>query len=173
MPIEFLCKTCDTTLRVPDEHAGKQARCPKCQTLNLIQAGSLQTAQRSTSHAPQSKPVNKQADSPFTSNPYAASSVTPGLGGTAGHPYMNPHRGPLILVCGILSIFFCFIPGIIAWAMGHSDLKAMSAGYMDPDGRGITQAGMIMGIIGTILPLIGIALYIVMIVIFVFAAAVA
>jgi len=35
--IEFRCHGCSSVLRVPDEHLGKQARCPKCQTLNLIE----------------------------------------------------------------------------------------------------------------------------------------
>jgi hypothetical protein len=40
--------------------------------------------------------------------------------------------------------------------MGQSDLSEMNAGRMDPSGRGITQAGMILGIIGTILGGLGI-----------------
>jgi hypothetical protein len=32
MAIEFLCEHCGQKLRVPDEHAGKIARCPQCQT---------------------------------------------------------------------------------------------------------------------------------------------
>ena len=42
-----------------------------------------------------------------------------------------------------------------AWFMGSSDLKLMSAGSMDPTGKGLTQAGMILGIIGSIGILIG------------------
>lgn len=68
----------------------------------------------------------------------------------------QPHRGTLILVLGILSIVICFICGIIAWVMGNADLKAMDAGTMDPTGRGITQAGRIIGIVGTILGAIGV-----------------
>ena len=35
--------------------------------------------------------------------------------------------------------------------MGSADLKEMEAGRMDPEGRGITQAGQILGIIACIL----------------------
>ena len=34
MPIEFRCSQCEQLLRVPDDSAGKNARCPKCQALN-------------------------------------------------------------------------------------------------------------------------------------------
>jgi hypothetical protein len=36
VPIEFNCDGCGKTLRVPDEHAGKQARCPGCQTVLTV-----------------------------------------------------------------------------------------------------------------------------------------
>ncbi len=39
MPIEFVCNGCTNTLRVPDEHAGKHARCPQCSTVNVIPSG--------------------------------------------------------------------------------------------------------------------------------------
>jgi hypothetical protein len=84
----------------------------------------------------------------------------------------DPHRGVLILVFGIISIACCvlgliaslfvgpfalilFLPGlglgIPAWAMGGRDLRRIDAGRMDPDGRGSTMGGYVMGIIGTIL----------------------
>ena len=33
MPIEIACPQCKKLLKVPDEAAGKQARCPACQTI--------------------------------------------------------------------------------------------------------------------------------------------
>jgi hypothetical protein len=36
MPIELECSGCGKTLRVPDEHAGKQARCPGCKTVLTV-----------------------------------------------------------------------------------------------------------------------------------------
>lgn len=36
MPIEFRCSQCGQLLRVPDEAAGKSARCPKCQALMSV-----------------------------------------------------------------------------------------------------------------------------------------
>jgi len=39
--------------------------------------------------------------------------------------------------------------------MGNTDLKAMDAGEMDPEGRGLTQAGKIIGIIATAMTALG------------------
>lgn len=64
---------------------------------------------------------------------------------------LKPHRGAVVLTLGILGIAVCFICGIIAWVMGKNDLKEMDAGVMDPSGRGLTNAGRICGMIGTIL----------------------
>ena len=69
---------------------------------------------------------------------------------------MQPHRGTMILVFGILGFIVCFPFGIVAWVMGNTDLKAMDAGTMDPEGRGTTQAGKIIGIIATILTVLSI-----------------
>jgi len=69
-----------------------------------------------------------------------------------------PHRGVLILVLGILSLVVCAILGPFAWIMGKGDLKRIDAGAMDREGRGLTQAGMICGIISSILLALSFAL---------------
>ena len=69
---------------------------------------------------------------------------------------MKPHRGVLILVFGILSLVMCAPLGIAAWIMGSSDLKQMDAGAIDPEGRGMTKAGKICGMIATILLIIAV-----------------
>ncbi len=71
---------------------------------------------------------------------------------------MRPHHGTLILVLGIVSVvcdFVCCIGwpfalagGIVAWIMGNNDLREMQAGYTDPSGRAMANAGRICGIIG-------------------------
>jgi predicted Zn finger-like uncharacterized protein len=72
----------------------------------------------------------------------------------------EPHRGVLIMVLGIISIVLVAtiflgwlgIPlGICAWVMGQKDLRKMRENIMDDEGMGLTQAGWICGIIGTIL----------------------
>ncbi|MEZ6242956.1 MAG: hypothetical protein R3B57_07930 [Phycisphaerales bacterium] len=86
----------------------------------------------------------------------------------------EPHRGALILVLGILSIVLCQLLGPFAWIMGKGDLAKMDAGQMDAEGRGLTQAGKICGMIGTILLCLSLLLtilYFIIIIIFVGAAA--
>ena len=79
---------------------------------------------------------------------------------------MRPHRGVAVLVLGILGLVVCVICGIIAWVMGNNDLREMDAGRMDPSGRGITQAGKICGMISVILICLGVAIWLVMVLVF-------
>jgi len=61
-------------------------------------------------------------------------------------------RGALILVLGILSlVMFGLITGIPAWVMGQTDLRRMREGKMETADEGLTRAGMILGIIGTLI----------------------
>ena len=76
------------------------------------------------------------------------SAIPPAYPGQTG---LKPHRATVVLVLGILGLVVCFICGIIAWVMGNGDIREMDAGRMDPSGRGMTQAGRIIGIIGTVL----------------------
>jgi len=64
---------------------------------------------------------------------------------------LKPHRGPMILVFGILGFVCCFLFGVTAWIMGGRDLQEMDSGIMDPEGRGLTKAGKICGMISAIL----------------------
>ena len=68
---------------------------------------------------------------------------------------MQPHRGTMILVFGILGLLVCAPFGIIAWVLGSTDLKAMDAGTMDQEGRSNTQVGKILGMIATLLLALG------------------
>ncbi len=154
MAIDFKCKNCFTTLRVPEEHLGKTARCPQCQELNLVQPD--------TFYINDNEPPVKSGVSPEPTskpNPYQTSSNVH----QPAHPrYQVGHRGGMILTLGILSIVcnFALVPGILAWVLGRADLKQMKLGIMDPEGEGITQAGMIMGIIMTSLAAIALVMYI-------------
>jgi hypothetical protein len=64
--------------------------------------------------------------------------------------YRKAHRGGSILALGVCSFAFCFLLGIAAWVMGNQDLAEMDAGIMDDSGRGLTQAGRVLGIIHTV-----------------------
>jgi hypothetical protein len=83
---------------------------------------------------------------------------------------LKPHRGILILVFGILGIAFCFPFGIAAWIMGGGDLREMRAGRMDPSGQDMTQAGYVIGIVATVLALIGFLIAMIFLVLAVFAS---
>jgi hypothetical protein len=85
---------------------------------------------------------------------------------------LEPHRGTLILVLGILSLVLCgFFTGIPAWIMGKSDLAKIQAGHMDPEGVGPTKAGMICGMICCIISAVLIGLIILLMILGVSLAA--
>jgi hypothetical protein len=44
--------------------------------------------------------------------------------------------------------------GVPAWIMGHKDLRSMKEGRMDPNGRGSTSTGMILGIVSVVLTIV-------------------
>lgn len=69
---------------------------------------------------------------------------------------MKPHRATLILVFGVLSLIMCAPLGIAAWIMGNADLKEMAAGVMDPSGKDMTNIGRILGMIASILMILGV-----------------
>jgi hypothetical protein len=103
---------------------------------------------------------------PVKTNPFAepkpSSTVNPyearGYGTTSPvRRRLRPHRAGSILTLGILGILCCQILGPIAWAMGQSDLRQMDAGTMDQSGRNMTQVGMILGIIATVLLILSVA----------------
>ena len=71
---------------------------------------------------------------------------------------MQDHRGILILALGILSLIICQPLGIASWLMGNGDLRAMDAGTMDPEGRGLTQAGKICGVVSVVICAISLVL---------------
>jgi hypothetical protein len=73
-----------------------------------------------------------------------------------------PHRGGLILALGLVAIvggllmLFPFAIGPIAWLLGSLDLRAMNDGRMDPEGRSMTQAGQVLGLVSTVFLVLGV-----------------
>ena len=187
MNVEFQCQNCSTTLRVDRQYLGRQARCPNCKTVNLV-ADQQDSADALRSFGGQEVPdqqvqaaktdsesvaLENLEESPRTSANLNASASETGSEGFRPNPYTSPssrsagwhgspHRGGMILTLGILAATcnFLLIPGIMAWVMGSSDLKKMEAGYMDPEGKGITTAGMVLGIVFTLLILVPLVLYV-------------
>jgi hypothetical protein len=77
---------------------------------------------------------------------------------TAPRRDSEPDRGSMVLTLGILSLVmlsFCIPLGVVfglcAWVMGSQDLRKIRAGSMDESGQGMTHAGWICGILGTLI----------------------
>lgn len=65
------------------------------------------------------------------------------------------------LIFGILSFILCpFFFGIVAWIMGSIELGKIKRGYSSTAGKGFASAGMWLGIVNTILCVLGILIYI-------------
>jgi hypothetical protein len=106
MPIEFRCNQCGQLLRVPDNSAGKSARCPKCQSLMTVPGEAVAIAPLASSA------VGAPASSSFGEQPLAAGGGAGGggippsppanpFGDLAGNPYgdaaatgLNPYASP-------------------------------------------------------------------------------
>ncbi len=61
------------------------------------------------------------------------------------------NRPVIALILGILGIICCGLLAPVAWYMGSQEVKAIAAGTAAASGEGLAKAGMILGIIGTIL----------------------
>jgi hypothetical protein len=86
-----------------------------------------------------------------SSNPFADLPTSPTVRSQATMYPQRSHRGVLILVFGILAWIVCPVFAPVAWIMGQGDLREMRRGAMDPSGMSLTQAGMILGMVYTIL----------------------
>ena len=82
----------------------------------------------------------------FDSVPAYPPAFPPGPG--YGAAMVQPHRGTTVLVLGILGLLVCSPLAFVAFFMGRNDLAAMDAGTMDPAGRGTTNVGRILGLVG-------------------------
>jgi hypothetical protein len=116
-----------------------------------------QTQQSTGGPAQPTANMGQAAGSPYAS-PVMSSHMRQGPQG-AGRP-MLPDRSVLVFVFGLLGlIIWCSFLGIPAWIMGSKDLKDIDAGLRDPSGRGLTQAGMILGIIASIIVILVLGFY--------------
>jgi predicted Zn finger-like uncharacterized protein len=162
------CPHCQQLLRVTDELIGRPVRCPACSSTFSVAAGGEEPqvipVAGESFQAPRPLP-DRTADEEEEERPWEEQ----------GRRDAEPHRGTLILVLGIVSVVlstlaFCSAGlagligsplGIVAWVMGRRDLRKMREGRMDREGNGFTQAGLICGIIGSILGSLGILCFLV------------
>jgi hypothetical protein len=73
--------------------------------------------------------------------------------------HTKPHRGGLILAYALIGLFVCAPVCIAAWSMANNDLREMDAGLMDASGHSQTSLGLSVARIGTLLWIVGIALF--------------
>lgn len=97
MPIEFRCNQCHRLLRVAEETAGKQARCPECEALTQIPdraSASAFGASPTPPLGPESPWPGSTAEAPTGSSAPAASPFAPGA--ETGSPFNsdNPYQSP-------------------------------------------------------------------------------
>jgi hypothetical protein len=85
-------------------------------------------------------------------------------------PYAAPPaasgKAVAALVLGLVAFFCCTPLGPVAWFLGASERAAIRAGYASPAGDGFALAGMIFGIICTVLLILGLLAVILWIVVF-------
>lgn len=81
---------------------------------------------------------------------------------TGSGMYPEDSQATVALVLGILSLVVCGILAPFAWNIGNKELAGIEAGRRDPANRGVAQAGWILGIIGTVLLGLGLAVLVVL-----------
>jgi predicted Zn finger-like uncharacterized protein len=152
MPTTVDCPSCSRRLRVTDELLGTNVKCPTC--------GEVFTADLNGSAPPPSDPPQEERRPLVKSRRPARDEDDDDDDRPSRRRkrrrYMQPHRGQMIMILGILSFFIAgIVLGPIAWIMGNNDLKEMRAGRMDPEGESNTNVGRICGMISTILHIVG------------------
>jgi hypothetical protein len=84
-----------------------------------------------------------------------------GYGGAGARP--EHPQGTTILVLGILGLVCCGLCAIAAWVMGNKAQKEIAAGqYAETSG---VKIGRILGMVGTILMILGVVFYLIFFVI--------
>jgi hypothetical protein len=175
------CVHCKTPLRLPEQFFGQDVRCPSCKkTFAAQKPGGSQTTQP-VDEAPPLPPTPIRSEAPADDRPpprrqrdddedYPRSSRPRPDRYDDMRRYPQGDRSGMVLALGIISVVFVLIScvaaaviyvvpigviglgtGIAAWILGRKDLAAIANGERDPNGQGLTNAGMICGIIGTII----------------------
>ncbi len=105
-------------------------------------------------------PVGSYGSTPSYQPAYpAAGQGGYGMYGGGEHP-----QGTIVLILGILGIVVCGLCAPFAWVMGRKALREVDANPSAYTNRGQLQAGMICGIIGTVLWVLAIIFYVFIIV---------
>lgn len=173
------CPECKKHLQVPEDLIGKKVQCPECKHTFTAAAPEEEKISTGTTSSVPAAPKTPEWDKKTSSttgkkrnddvddddrDPRDDDDDDEGRrrrrrrrSSAASRGNYMPHRGGLILAFGLISIVTgIFVFGIIAWVMGNNDLADIRAGRMDPEGEGMTQAGRIIGMISTIMTIVGV-----------------
>jgi hypothetical protein len=158
MPMVIDCPSCNRKLNVPESLLGQMVKCPTCGATFAAsnQGPALPPSPPEPSSTPWQAPPEPAAP-PSRRDRYDEDDEFP----RRRRRHLQAHRGPLILVLGILAVVpihgwsLSLILGPIAWILGNNDLAEMRAGRMDREGESMTNAGRICGMIATILSIVG------------------
>jgi hypothetical protein len=88
---------------------------------------------------------------------YAPGAYAPG--GYGGQRYTEASQATMALVFSILGFFCCQLLCIAGWYTGSQELKGIRAGRRDPSNKGTATAGMVIGIVGTLLMVVVVLFY--------------
>lgn len=156
MPEITSCPECQRKLQVPEELRGQSVKCPSCAAVFTVRADTPAAApapprlEQEAKAAPVTALPRSQRDDDYDDERLDDEDYPRRRRRRSAH--LEPHRGSAILTVGILSLVILgIILGPIAWVMGSGDLRKIREGRMDPEGEGMTKAGMICGIIATCL----------------------
>jgi hypothetical protein len=99
----------------------------------------------------QGQPQGGYGQQPYGQQPYGQQPYgQPGYG-YQQQPQQDHPRATMSMILGILGLVICGVLAPFAWAMGRKTMNEIDASGGQLGGRGMAQAGFIMGIIGTVI----------------------
>jgi hypothetical protein len=159
------CPSCSKQLQIPESFFGKTVQCPECKQTFHAEAlaatpASAPDAAAGVSSAPPPPTAPAWSGAPDEERPRRRREEDD-EDDRPRRRRLTPHRGGMILAFGIMGLVLGglgLIFGPIAWIMGNADLREMRAGRMDPSGESTTNTGRILGMVATLLGLIGLVI---------------
>jgi hypothetical protein len=162
------CPSCQRKLQVPETLEGQDVQCPTCSATFVARINQQQPPSRYGSDRPPENAGERWSERrpdydrpPEPPRPWDDRPPSPYGGYSGGYGGYDDygrrrgprtaHRGPTILILGILGLVVLPILCPIAWIMGNADVNEIRAGRMDPEGESMTQAGRVCGIVGTVI----------------------
>lgn len=85
-----------------------------------------------------------------------------GFGPPAAH-YPESSNALAALICSLGGFVLCGVLFPVGWWLGSNELGGIKTGRRDPTNKGLAQAGRIIGMIGTVLMILGLVFIVVLI----------